>query len=211
MQLCKMKNIKAVIFDLGAVILNINYQNTINEFKKLGVKNPESFYSKAAQINLFNQLETGEISEIEFLLELQKETSNASIKQIKNAWNTMLLDLPKNRIDLLKKLRFNYSIFLLSNTNSIHISEFKKRIGDMRYNEFYNLFDKVYYSHKIGFKKPEAKAFQLILEENKLSAHETLFIDDSPQHIKVAKKLGIKTHHLEDNEEVTTLFPDIIL
>ena len=206
-----MKNIKAVIFDLGAVILNINYQNTINEFKKLGVKNPESFYSKAAQINLFNQLETGEISEIEFLLELQKETSNASIKQIKNAWNTMLLDLPKNRIDLLKKLRFNYSIFLLSNTNSIHISEFKKRIGDMRYNEFYNLFDKVYYSHKIGFKKPEAKAFQLILEENKLSAHETLFIDDSPQHIKVAKKLGIKTHHLEDNEEVTTLFPDIIL
>ena len=123
----------------------------------------------------------------------------------------MLLDLPKNRIDLLKKLRFNYSIFLLSNTNSIHISEFKKRIGDMRYNEFYNLFDKVYYSHKIGFKKPEAKAFQLILEENKLSAHETLFIDDSPQHIKVAKKLGIKTHHLEDNEEVTTLFPDIIL
>ena len=80
-----------------------------------------------------------------------------------------------------------------------------------KYNEFYNLFHKVYYSYKIGFRKPHAKAFQLILNENKLTTHEVLFIDDSPQHIEGAKKLGIKTYHLEDNQEVTTLFPDIIL
>ena len=206
-----MKNVKAIIFDLGAVILNINYQNTIDEFKKLGVKNPNSFYSKKTQTHLFNQIETGKISQKEFLLQLQKETSDASIQQVKNAWNAMLLDLPEERIKLLKSLNQNYAIFLLSNTNALHISEFKKKLGNKKYTEFYNLFDKVYYSHKIGFRKPQAEAFTIILNQNKLSANEVLFIDDSPQHIEGAKKLGIKTHHLQDNEEVTTLFPDIVL
>ena len=206
-----MKNVKAIIFDLGAVILNINYQNTIDGFEKLGVKNPKSFYSKKTQTHLFNQIETGKISQKEFLLQLQKETSDASIQQVKNAWNAMLLDLPEERIKLLKSLTQNYAIFLLSNTNALHICEFKKKLGNKKYTEFYNLFDKVYYSHKIGFRKPQAEAFTIILNQNKLAAHEVLFIDDSPQHIEGAKKLGIKTHHLQDNEEVTTLFPDIVL
>jgi putative hydrolase of the HAD superfamily len=206
-----MKNIKAIIFDLGAVILNINYQNTIDEFGKIGIQNASSYYSKKAQNSLFNQIETGEISDKEFLLKLQKETPNINIKQVEDAWNAMLLDLPENRINLLKKLKTNYSIFLLSNTNSIHIAEFKKRLGNNQYNKFYNLFDKVYYSHKIGFRKPQSEAFQIILDENKLLANEVFFIDDSYQHIKGAKKLGIKTHHLQENEEITTLFPDIAL
>ena len=206
-----MKNVKAIIFDLGAVILNINYQNTIDEFKKLGVKNPNSFYSKKTQTHLFNQIETGKISQKEFLLQLQKETSDASIQQVKNAWNAMLLDLPEERIKLLKSLNQNYAIFLLSNTNALHICEFKKKLGNKEYTEFYNLFDKVYYSHKIGFRKPQAEAFTIILNQNKLAAHEVLFIDDSPQHIEGAKKLGIQAYHLKDEEEVTTLFPDIVL
>ena len=206
-----MKKIKAIIFDLGAVILNINYQNTINSFAKIGIKNANYFYSKKTQNCLFNLIETGDISEKEFLLRLQKETNNASIEQVKNAWNSMLLDLPKNRVKFLKKISSNYTIFLLSNTNAIHIYEFEKKIGSKRYNEFYNLFEKVYYSHKIGFRKPHSEAFQLVLNTNKLSADEVLFIDDSPQHIKGAKKLGIKTYHLKENEEITTLIPDIFL
>jgi glucose-1-phosphatase len=206
-----MKNVKAIIFDLGAVILNINYQNTIDGFEKLGVKNTTSFYSKKTQTHLFNQIETGKISQKEFLLQLQKETSDASIQQVKNAWNAMLLDLPEERIKLLKSLTQNYAIFLLSNTNALHICEFKRKLGNKEYAEFYNLFDKVYYSHKIGFRKPQAEAFTIILKQNKLSAHEVLFIDDSPQHIEGAKKLGIQAYHLQENEDLTTLFPDIVL
>ncbi len=205
-----MKNISAIIFDLGGVILNINYQNTIEKFKKLGIQNPNYFYSKKTQTDIFNQIEKGEISKKAFLLKLQKETIGANIKQIENAWNSMLLNLPKQRVDFLKRIRKKYPIFLLSNTNAIHIAEFKKKLGSTHYNKFYNLFEKVYYSHKIGYRKPHAKIFQLLLTENKLSADEVLFIDDSIQHIKSAKKIGIKTHHLQDNEEITTLFPDII-
>ena len=206
-----MKNIKAIIFDLGAVILNINYQNTINAFEKIGVKNTKSFYSKKSQINLFNQIETGKISKMEFLLKLQKKTANASIPQIEDAWNSMLLDLPKRRVSLLKKISQNYSTFLLSNTNQIHISKFKTNIGMKRYHDFYNIFKKVYYSHEIGYRKPQTKAFKIILDENQLNANEVWFIDDSPQHIAGAKKLGIKTHLLQEFEEITSLFPDITL
>ena len=206
-----MKKCKTIIFDLGAVILNINYENTIDEFTKLGVKNAENLYSKKVQTELFNKIETGKISNNEFLRELQKETKNAKIKQVKIAWNAMLLDLPKERLQLIKKLKDNHTIYLLSNTNSIHINAFKEELGNKKWLEFCELFDKMYLSHELGLRKPDAKIFEYILNEQKLKAEEVFFIDDSPQHIASAKKLGINCHHLLDNEDITFLFPDIIL
>ena len=203
-----MKNIKAIIFDLGAVILNINYQNTIDTFSKLGVKKASTFYSKKKQANLFNQIETGHITAGKFLAELQKETSNASIDQVSEAWNAMLLDLPENRLALIQSLKKKYSIYLLSNTNTVHIDAFKKKIGRVKWIEFCNLFDRIYLSHEIGLRKPNAAIFEYILKEQNLQAHEVFFIDDSAGHIESANKLGIKTHHLKNGEEIATLFPD---
>ena len=203
-----MKKIKSIIFDLGAVLLNISYQKTIEELDKLGMKNSSTFYSKKLQTNIFNLLETGEISESDFIKEIQKQCTEATNTQILYAWNAMILDLPLRRVELLKQLKKDFNLYLLSNTNSIHIIEFENKIGRKQYKEFYQLFDKVYYSHKIGHRKPNAEAFKLIIEENNLIAEEILFIDDSPQHIDGAKKLGIKTYHLLDNEDVISLFPD---
>ncbi len=205
-----MKNIKSIIFDLGAVLLNIDYQKTIYEFEKIGIEKSSKFYSKEKQNNIFNLLETGKISDEDFVKEIQLLCKDATGEQVIFSWNALLLDLPKERIELLKKLKQDFHIYILSNTNSIHISEFRKNLGEIKYQEFYNLFDKVYYSHEIGFRKPNKKSFQLILDDNNLKANEVLFIDDSPQHIEGANKLGIQTHHLLDTEEITTLFPDII-
>jgi HAD superfamily hydrolase (TIGR01509 family) len=206
-----MKKCKAIIFDLGAVILNINYQNTIDKFTKLGVNNAATFYSKKVQTNLFNQIETGMISSNEFLKALQKETKNANINQVEKAWNAMLLDLPEERIQLIEKLKNNYSIYLLSNTNAIHIDAIKKQLGKRKWLAFCKLFDKMYLSHELGLRKPDVKIFEYILNEQKLKAEEVFFIDDSPQHIASAKKIGIHCHHLLDDENIITLFPDIIL
>ena len=206
-----MKKYKTIIFDLGAVILNINYQNTIDEFTKLGVKNSATFYSKRVQTDLFNQIETGLISSDKFLQTLQKETKNANIKQVKEAWNAILLDLPEERLQLIKRLKKNHTIYLLSNTNAIHIDAFKKRLGNKKWLAFCKLFDKMYLSHELGLRKPDIKIFEYILREQKLKAEEVFFIDDSPQHIVSAKKIGIHCHHLLDNEDIITLFPDIIL
>ena len=206
-----MKKCKAIIFDLGAVILNINYQNTIDEFTKLGVNNATTFYSKKVQTNLFNQIETGMISSNEFLKELQKETKNANINQVEKAWNAMLLDLPEERVQLIRRLKNNHSVYLLSNTNAIHIDAFKKQLGNKKWLAFCKLFDKMYLSHELGLRKPDIKIFEYILKEQKLKAEEVFFIDDSPQHIASAKKIGINCHHLLDDEDIITLFPDIIL
>jgi HAD superfamily hydrolase (TIGR01509 family) len=206
-----MKKCKAIIFDLGAVILNINYQNTIDEFTKLGVNNATTLYSKKVQTNLFNQIETGMISSNEFLKALQKETKNANINQVEKAWNAMLLDLPEERVHLIKKLKNNHTIYLLSNTNAIHIDAFKKQLGNKKWLAFCKLFDKMYLSHELGLRKPDVKIFEYILKEQKLKAEEVFFIDDSPQHIASAKKIGIHCHHLLDDEDIITLFPDIIL
>jgi len=202
-----MKNIKAIIFDLGGVILNINYQNTIDSFKKLGVKNTEYFYSKKKQSHIFNLLETGGITTKQFLKDLQELTDNSTIQEVKDAWNAMLLDLPQKRLNLLLSLKNTYKLFLLSNTNAIHINAISNNLGEHQWKGFCNLFDKMYFSHEIGVRKPNIEAFQFILKQQKLNPNEVLFIDDSPQHIEGAKKLGIICCHLKDGEDITTLFP----
>ena len=120
----------------------------------------------------------------------------------------MILDLPDKRLQIIQKLKQKYSIFLLSNTNAIHINFLKKSLTKEKWNKFNNLFNKIYYSHEIKIRKPSEKAFQLILQENNLRPKEVLFIDDSIQHIKTAKELGINYHHLKENEDISTLFFD---
>ena len=200
---------KNIIFDLGGVILNIDYKKTLNAFQKLNI-NEKIFYTKKRQHKLFDLLETGEINEKEFISELLKNTQNTNKTQILKAWNAMLLDLPDQRLQVIKSLKETHKIFLLSNTNSIHIKKIKSYLGNKKWGEFYNLFNKIYLSHIMGKRKPNKEAFNLIMKENQLIAKETLFIDDSLQHINGAKKLGINCYHLKKGEDIITLFPDII-
>jgi len=205
-----MKNYKAIIFDLGGVILNIDYKLTIEAFKKLGIKDATSFYGKKVQHPIFDKIEVGEVSPKVFLEFLQKESRKASLREVKNAWNAMLLDLPQKRLEVIKKLKNNHKIFLLSNTNEIHINALKRILDNAKWVNFTSLFDKIYLSHEIGYRKPNKVAFQIILKENGLQTREVYFIDDSPQHIKAAKNLGINCHYLQEKEDITELFLDTI-
>ena len=206
-----MKNIKAIIFDLGGVIYNINYQKTIDKFISIGLDKKKYIYSQEYQSEIFNQLEIGAINSADFLLNLKKNSTSKSISKIKNAWNCMLLDLPKERVKLLKTIKNKIPLFLLSNTNTIHITEIKNKIGKKRYTDFYNIFNKVYFSHEIKKRKPDVDAFKLILEENNLAAKNVIFIDDSIQHINAAKTIGINTIFLEKNQDVMSLSFDKFL
>lgn len=206
-----MKKYNAIIFDLGGVILNLNYLLTINEFKRLGIDNSNVFYSKSQQSNIFNQLEIGAISSKVFINNIKKIIPKSTEKELIYAWNLMLLDLPKVRLDYIKALKKKYKIFLLSNTNAIHINAIKSKLGPQEWINFYNLFDKVYFSHIIGIRKPDQEAFKIILKENRLNPKEVLFIDDSLQHIKAAKKLGLNYYHLKFGDELTSIIPDIAL
>ena len=207
-----MTEIKSIIFDLGGVILNLNYSKTEDEFKKIGVLNFKEFYSQKKQTLLFDDFEKGKIKPEEFISSF-KESENLKIKEIDfiNAWNAMLLEIAIEKLQFIDGLKKDYKIILLSNTNEIHIKKFE---DDLKKNnmleQFYKCFDKIYYSSRMGKRKPEENCFNQVLEENGLIAENTLFIDDSIQHIEGAKKVGVKTIHLEKNKSILDLVPDII-
>ena len=208
-----MNPINAIIFDLGGVLLDINYWLTIEAFNNLGCSDFESIYTQQKQSQLFDDFETGKVSSETFRKSLQKQMEfSISNVEFDNAWNKMLLQLPEKRIELLEKLNKKFSLFLLSNTNEIHIKAFKKIISSsIGYERFENCFKKVYFSSEIGNRKPNASCFEMVLSENKLSAAKTLFIDDSIQHVEGAYKIGIKTLLIESGEELVSIFPDTIL
>ncbi len=208
-----LKEIKNIIFDLGGVILNIDYNLTANAFKNIGFTNFDTFYSQQKQSNLFDQLETGKLSSLQFTDVIQSNFATKSSKSdIISAWNEMLLDLPKERIRLIRELAKKYKVFLLSNTNSIHYDAFTKIIEkDYETNLFKNLFVETYYSHEIGLRKPNKECFEYVLNQNNLKASETLFIDDTEQHIIGANSVGLKTHHLKNKETINLLFADTVL
>ena len=152
-----MTEIKSIIFDLGGVILKLNYSKTDDEFKKIGVLNFKEFYSQKKQTLLFDDFEKGKIKPEEFISSF-KESENLKIKEIDfiNAWNAMLLEIPIEKLQFIDGLKKDYKIFLLSNTNEIHIKKFE---DDLKKNnmleQFYKCFDKIYYSSRMGKRKPE--------------------------------------------------------
>lgn len=186
----KLDGIKAIIFDLGGVILNINYQRTVDEFEKLGVPHFDEIFSQFKQSTFTDDFEIGRISENDFYETVKAKTEvDFSFSEFRAAWNAMLLDLPPQRIEILKKLSEQYRLFLFSNTNETHYKKFVTKVES----DFDILFEKTYYSHQFGLRKPDKFAFQTLLEQNNLVAEETLFIDDSYQHIESANSLGIRT------------------
>lgn len=209
------KGVKNIIFDLGGVLLNLSYKNTENAFVALGIKQFNSIYSQAEQINLFDRFDKGEITAENFSEELRKVCAvPLTNEQINSAWNAMLLDFPESRINMLKSIKMHYRTFLLSNTNIIHMNYIYNYLNQsFRMKSFDSLFERVYLSYLIGMRKPDSSIFEKVLNENGLSAGETLFIDDSIQHINGAKKMGIITKHLT-NEDVCSFinasFPGII-
>lgn len=196
-----MQGIKNIIFDLGGVILNIDYKRPQVEFEKLGIKNVGEFYSKKNQVDLFDKLETGQLTEKEFVQQIkQKAGIDIPYDEIIRAWNSIILDFPLRRLQILQQLQLHYNIYLLSNTNEIHEKAFNDVLRQTcGYPSLAVFFDKVYLSHRVGLRKPDPAIFQLVLDQNKLIPAETLFIDDSPQHIESAKQLGIRTIHLTDD------------
>ncbi|RPH31170.1 MAG: HAD family phosphatase [Bacteroidales bacterium] len=203
-------NIKNIIFDLGGVILNIDYHLTIDAFKKLGFENFDEIFTQAKQMGIFDQLDKGLVTPDKFRDGVRELSGKPfTNQQIDEAWNAMLLNFPVHRLELIEKIHTQYRTFLLSNTNQIHYEVYNNDLYNVYgVRDLSHFFEKVYYSHQIHMRKPDREAFQIILDENNLNAEETLFIDDTEQHIVGAKVLGINTYHLnlKEGEAIERLF-----
>ncbi len=200
------EHFEAIIFDLGGVIINLDYQRTIDEFKKLGLPNFEALYTQAKQSNLFDDYETGKISSQHFVNGLLPFLPvGTSPNKVVHAWNAMILDFPIERLNLLDQLRDKYRIFLLSNTNEIHYQAVERSLAKTTDRKLDTYFEKIYLSHDLNLRKPHLEIFDYVCVEQNLDPSKTLFIDDTIGHIEGANSYGLKTHHLQGKTIVEIL------
>jgi glucose-1-phosphatase len=203
----KIETVDAIIFDLGGVIINLDYELTTKAFQQLGMLSFKESYSQLSQNSLFDDFETGKISPQHFINKLLVHLpSGTSANQVVAAWNSMILDVPKEKITLLNTLKDRYRIFLLSNTNEIHMVKVKReweKVSDQPMGAF---FKHIFLSHEVGLRKPNPEIFTLVCEQMGLIPETTLFIDDSPQHIEGAQSIGLQTLHLKNPEDLYEVF-----
>ena len=201
-------NIKNIIFDLGKVLLNLDFDASIKAFYELGSEKEVLDHKNAYADPIFYNLEVGKISPEEFCTGIRKLLKNpdASNEQIEDAWYAMILDIPHKRVESLLKLKEKYNLYLYSNTNQIHIDRLLPKFKKAHGIEFESLFAKAFYSHEIHDRKPEISSFKKVIEISGVNPEETLFVDDLEKNIIGAHEAGLKTFWLKEGMEMSELF-----
>ncbi len=200
--------IKNIIFDFGGVIYPIDHEKTKLAFSNFGLKNFEELYSHAIQTHLFESFEKGFVSPQSFRTQLRAYSKTSITNtEIDAAWNALLLGFDTVRLELIKKVSDHYRIFLLSNTNQIHHHKYYNELRALDgYETFFSSFEKLYFSHQIGMRKPDKKIFNFVLNDSSLKAQETAFIDDYNLNIDAANSMGIQGILLKSGEVLTDYF-----
>ncbi len=199
---------KHIIFDLGNVLLPIDFNAPVKAFKSIGLTDFDRLYGEIQQTNLFNLLETGKIPEADFCDEMRRISGlNWTDKQIDDAWSTIILDFRASTFAMLEQLAESHVLYLLSNTNSIHFTHYNQQIIDRFHPGGLNAyFKKAYYSHELGMRKPDSNIFEAVLQDAALTPQDCLFIDDNEANIISAKALGFNVHHHKPKEKIENLF-----
>lgn len=204
--------IKNIIFDFGGVLCDINIARTEQKFHALGLTEFNPQYSVSKADTIFGKFEDGSLSALEFRNAIRSFFPNPITDQeIDEAWNAMLLDLPEERIELLEKVKKSYKIYLLSNSNEIHFKKFSQEFQRIHgYNNFNDLFIKAFFSFQVRMKKPDREIFDHVIKDQGLNPAETLFIDDSLQHVHGANSAGLHAFHLDlsSGMKIVDLFLD---
>jgi putative hydrolase of the HAD superfamily len=189
-----------IIFDYGGVLVDIDYQLSVDGLKELSLDTQfADSYHKSHQVEFFDHFETGDITSENFISQLQKEYNipASMMANIPDAWCKMLLDIPRERVEFLTELKKSKKLYMLSNINEIHEKFIQAYINERpELSQIYENFEKVYFSHHIGRRKPHVETFEFVLQDLGIDAKKTIFIDDSIQHIEGAAKAGMATHHL---------------
>jgi HAD superfamily hydrolase (TIGR01509 family) len=201
------KPLKNILFDMGNVLFSIDYKKTEDAFVELGYGNFSQMYSQFTADALFEKLETGKISTEDFYTKLiASHPEKITEQQITNAWNGMLLHWRMESLEFLKILAKKYKLYLLSNTNDIHLAAVNNMLKmETGKESIDDLFTTAYYSHKINLRKPNADIFEFIAKDAVINPQETLFIDDLKNNIATAAQLGFKTHLLLEGETIEGL------
>jgi len=204
-----MKEIKNIIFDLGNVLLDLDFKRVNAAFEALLGDDFHSLATSDETKNIFLQFEIGQYSEESFINALQRLAPKVPDgRKMIEAWNSLLVEVPFKRLEMLEYLKAKgYQLYLLSNTNSLHIHwlnrYLKKEYSIENFDE--RFFVKSYYSHLIQMRKPNVEIYEYVLSDAFIKAEETLFVDDSEDNILAAQKLGISGLHHNPKDDITEI------
>ena len=177
--------------------MDIDVKQTLEAFSGLGLKNIHEYFGHGFAASFFSDHEAGRISDEVFLGEIKKLLSGeTSDEALVDAWNALLLRFPPERIELLRDLKTRYRLFLFSNTNAIHYKKFSRIYHDSFGGKLEDLFEKAYFSHSLGHRKPDITGYEVIVQENHLDPKQTLFVDDALMNVEGAIKAGLKGLYL---------------
>lgn len=203
------KNITTLIFDFGGVLINLDKEKCIQQFIELGFTDVEHYLDEFLQSGIFLDLEKGVIDPSTFYSEIRKKTSHQiSDEQINEVWNSFLIGIPAEKLDMLIELKKKFRILLLSNTNPIHIAHSQNIFKQHRGLPMPDYFDKCYLSYELGSVKPNTEIFQKMIEDANLIPSECLFLDDGIKNIEESKKLGFQTYLVKKNENLSFLLKE---
>lgn len=194
--------INTIIFDFGDVFVNLEKEKSLEAFRNLGLYGPN-----AELLSLNTEFEKGKITELQFIEGFQKHLPSADVHDIRKAWNAIIGEFPLYRLEFLQLLSSKYRLFLLTNTDAIHISRFEHMVGVSFFSDFYQCFEKVYYSYEMGMRKPDFETFNYIIRKHDLSPKRTLFVDDKKENTDAAASCGLQVWNLQPGvEDVVHLF-----
>lgn len=201
------KNIKNIVFDLGGVLINLDFERALKAFQKAGFDDIESQLQSFNREGIFDQFELGEISEDEFRSAIRKQAKvSLTDQEIDDMWNLILVDIPREKLELILDLRGKYMVYLLSNTNKTHWDYTCQNAFNYHGFRANDYFEKTFLSFEMHLAKPDKAIFEKMLEDANLLPEETLFIDDSEANCKVASELGIHTHHYHIGDDLKEIF-----
>ncbi len=197
-----------IIFDLGGVIINIATHRTIDEFSQLIGDKPFDIKSRIESSDIFMELEKGTITEDEFYKHVcELLETKISWSDFEKAWNAMIGDLPVQRLEKLEEIAKNHRIFLLSNTNSIHLRRVAEVVKEaVSRDSIDQYFEKVYYSNHIGLRKPNTDIYDFVVKTHKLNPAETIFLDDNVHNLEGAIKAGLDVFHITEEKGIMDIF-----
>ena len=203
-----------LLFDFGGVIIDIDYEATATAMRRLSRVGSSIAFSQAEQAELFDRFETGHLGPAEFRAGLRAAYDlDATDAELDAAWHAMLLGVPPERLALIAELRARgHQTALLSNTNELHIAEINRRLA-AQYgfrNGIADVLDRVFYSQEVGLRKPGEEIFQHALAEMNWQPADVLFIEDSPQHVATARRLGLRVLPLVPPLTLLTALPEAL-
>jgi len=198
----RLKGIKNIIFDFGGVLVDLKPQACVDAFAALGLPQVVDYLTPYGHKGPFGKVENGDIDLHEFRNQI-RETFKVDLTdlQIEEAWGAFLLHTPLNKIRMVHELAKTYRVFLLSNTNPIHIRKLQE-FEEAGY-PVSDCFEKLYLSYEIGLSKPGRAIFEYVLNDAGILSEETLLVDDAPANCRTAAELGMHTFQPEPFEDFT--------